>query len=855
MSFTDASRILRPLLAEIIFARPDWLPVAAAIVAVVWSVMAFGLWRSLRQRSPAIAGSTFTPPVRRGSRSWLMLATLAKAGGVALLGLCLAQPQLVRDEPIPQANQIAIALDASASMRIGQSETQQRLRSELLAADSDWQRRLADDFDVRRYKIDSSLQTVADFEAVPFDGEQSQLATALIELLRQYAGRPLAAIYLLTDGNLTDRSELEALTARFADKDASLPAIYPVTMRQADDLTDVAVETPLVHVSDFESSPVRIESEVVAYGLAGEKASVSLLHVAPEAATIDDAALPRFDITLGEDGRPVPISLTLEKLPPGLQAFRLAVRLTSESQPNGQPVGDIVTPTIANVSSATREATLDNNASTFWVRRGHGPYRVLYIAGRPNWEFKFIRRALEGDKEIDLVGLIRIAKKQAKFAFGDRNVESNSLFAGFDEETAETAEQVDEPVYTRLGVEDADELRGGFPDDAEELFAFDAVILDDLETNALTLAQQNLLRRFCSQRGGTVWMLGGAESFRGKSFDRSPLAAMVPYYFDDDAAGASQPAVRWELTREGWLEPALRLAAEDADEQQRIDAMPPFRHANVPVARKPGAVVYARGEDADAGNGLLAVQRFGAGRAAALLTGDLWRWAIRYDPQEQSEASFTAYLTSRLGREDEYDPNANPALVAWRQMTRWLLADIPRRVSVQAAVDPSDSSTWMIEVDVKTAEFAPDDLARVQLEMISPEGQSQKLTAEPTETSGRYAATVRPQASGPWRIIATCQNESSEPIGSDEVGLVVDPLAQEMACLQPDTEVLEQIARKSGGRLLSPDQVDASIASLREQPSLRTVRRSSELWHQWWYLTLALSLIASEWLVRRWSLR
>ena len=51
------------------------------------------------------------------------------------------------------------------------------------------------------------------------------------------------------------------------------------------------------------------------------------------------------------------------------------------------------------------------------VDQGAGPYRVLYVSGRPNWEFKFLRRAIEEDKEVELIGLVRIAQRQPKFDF------------------------------------------------------------------------------------------------------------------------------------------------------------------------------------------------------------------------------------------------------------------------------------------------------------------------------------------------------------------------------------------------------------------------------------------------------
>src|SRR5256885_11023024 len=39
-----------------------------------------------------------------------------------------------------------------------------------------------------------------------------------------------------------------------------------------------------------------------------------------------------------------------------------------------------------------------NNSTVLAVDRGHGPYRILYVAGRPNWEFKFLNRAAQEDE-------------------------------------------------------------------------------------------------------------------------------------------------------------------------------------------------------------------------------------------------------------------------------------------------------------------------------------------------------------------------------------------------------------------------------------------------------------------------
>ena len=67
----------------------------------------------------------------------------------------------------------------------------------------------------------------------------------------------------------------------------------------------------------------------------------------------------------------------------------------------------------------------------------------------------------------------------------------------------------DQPVLTRLNTKDEIELRNGFPSKAEELFSYQAVILDDLEAAFFTPDQAGLLQRFVSERGGGLLMLGG----------------------------------------------------------------------------------------------------------------------------------------------------------------------------------------------------------------------------------------------------------------------------------------------------------------------------------------------------------
>src|ERR1043165_10149688 len=97
-----------------------------------------------------------------------------------------------------------------------------------------------------------------------------------------------------------------------------------------------------------------------------------------------------------------------------------------------------------NPTNKNSEATQANNSRAAVVDRGRGPYRILYVSGRPNWEFKFLNRAEQEDAQVQLVGLIRIALRDPKFDFRGRAGEtSNPLYRGFGNQSAEDVERYD----------------------------------------------------------------------------------------------------------------------------------------------------------------------------------------------------------------------------------------------------------------------------------------------------------------------------------------------------------------------------------------------------------------------------
>jgi hypothetical protein len=452
---------------------------------------------------------------------------LLKLAGVLTLALCLLEPLQVGRRARPGANIFALMVDQSQSLRVkdtGQSESRgQVLRRQLTNDTGGWQAALEKDFQVRRYTFDSHLQDVRDFGGLEFDGYATALEHALRSVAERWRGQPVAGVLLFTDGNATDASGDPAALDY-------CPPVYPVIIGSETGLRDIALDKVTVSQTAFEDAPVTVQAEVSARGFAGSEVSARLLEVTAGASNVvAQEAKPSRDEESSLNFR-----FQIQPDKPGLHFYQVETRAREE---------------LGAVES--REATLANNRQIVAVDRGQEPFRVLYVGGRPNWEFKFLNRAIADDSQVQMVSILRVAKREPKFDFKGRDGESsNPLFRGFGKTDDATA-RYDQPVIIRLNTKDEFELRGGFPKTAEELFRYDAIIIGDTEADFFTHDQMVLLQRFVSERGGGFLMLGGAESFRQGNYAGTVIASMLPVYLDRPVDAKLSAEWNLNLTREG----------------------------------------------------------------------------------------------------------------------------------------------------------------------------------------------------------------------------------------------------------------------------------------------------------------
>lgn len=774
-------------LATLLFSAPDWIWAVLAATAVLVPLS----WWALQPAAPG----------RRDLAVGLGLRLL----GLGLLLIALLEPQWAAPRPKPGANVLAVLADNSQGLQMtdrGQPHSRgESLRAAL--AEPDWET-LAAEYQIRHYTFGERLRRVTGPAALDFTEGSTGLVAALRDVRERFAQEPLAGVIVLTDGNATDWPANGLL----AD---GLPPVYPIVIGDPVPPPDARLDRVTVRQTPFEDAPVALRVEVAGDGLDGRALNVA---VRPLGAGADaPPTAPVQTIRAPGNGRAEALEFSWRPERAGLHFHEVTV----------------------SADASEPEATLINNRRLVLIDRGREEYRVLYVGGRMNWEFKFLNRAIAEDPQLHLVGLLRLALREPKFEFRGRAGEAtNPLFRGF--AGADDTTRYDEPVLTRLNTRDETELRAGFPREAGELFGYDAIILDDLEAGFFTPEQQLLLRRFVSERGGGLLMLGGVDTLEAGGYADTPLAAALPVHLDRAAARRSpQGELQWRLTREGWLEPWARVRATESEERDRLEAMPRLLIANALSSVKPGATVLATLED-ETGETYPALvsQPFGHGRVAVVGAGDLWRWGL-HGPDEQAD----------LAR-------------FWRQLARWLVADAPARLELQA--HPADAAGVELRLTARDPDFRPLDAAQVRFTIrrvdttaAAASFEQVEMPADPDpETPGRYVARFRPREPGAYAATAHVADPRGVTVGTAETAWVHDPAAQEFAKLAPDRARLEELARQTGGAILELNQLRDLSQRLARATAPVMETHTTSLWHNGWVFALVLGCFAAEWGWRRW---
>jgi len=692
-------------------------------------------------------------PLLRSAALWVMQSTI-----VALLLLMLWQPGISVAMLKKQQNVVAILLDDSKSM--GLTDGGVVRRDEMVKTlDSGLLDELKKRFQVRFYRVSDHLERTEGHKNLKGEKTSSRLADGLKQIAAETGSLPIGGIVLMTDGADTsggiDRDTVNALKGR------QLP-VHTVGYGREQYDRDIALVDVQAPVRVLADSRLGVQVILRQRGYAGQKTKLSLKD--------GDKTLTSKEIMLAADGSAQTETVLFNAGPAGIRTVQVSLGLLSNEENSG------------------------NNQMTRLVQVEERKPRVLYIEGEPRWEFKFIRRALEEDKSVQIVTMLRTTQNK---------------------------------IY-RQGVNNPKELEAGFPATPEEIFAYEGIIIGTVEASYFTPTQQSLLRAFVDRRGGGVLFLGGRASLSDGGYAASDLKDILPVVLGDRKGTFVRDKAHLELTTNGSENLALRIEEDAARNNERWKKLPFLADYQNPGTVKPGAIVHVNALTESGKVPLLITQNYGRGRTAVLATGGTWRWQMSQPLEDKSHEMF------------------------WQQLTRWLVAGTPGTVlasTTQTVFTDDPKIPLRAEVRGKTYELQPD--GQVEARVSGPAGSAQTVVLQPDPVHpGVYTGEYAADQPGSY-LVEMVASHNGERTGTDTIAFRREDGVAESFHTEQNRELLERLASETGGKYWKPDntkKLPDEIALSEAGISSREIR---DLWHLPVFFLLLAALRAGEWLLRR----
>jgi uncharacterized membrane protein len=494
------------------------------------------------------------------------------------------------------------------------------------------------------------------------------------------------------------------------------------------------------------------------------------------------------------------------------------------------------------------EATLANNTLRAACELRRDPIRVLYMEGSPPNETAFLKDALEADQDMEVHAMHLPSEPAA-----ERDEDGR-------QHAASPAERADRGAKLRgkdprvfrdnkgRPVPSVCHPTQGFPVSMEKLLSYDVIILSDIMKEAYSSEQILSMVAFVEEFGGGFVMVGGDTSFGAGGFEKTPIDKLMPI----EVANKSDP--QW--TKEnfllkaklpnGPLHPIMQVGDTPSESRAAwVTRFAGFRGINYVKRAKPGALVTARTDltydpSALAANPtlndlvLFAVQQIGRGRAMAFCSDTTTGWGDYFE-----------HFWGPDGRNNLYFARF------WNNSVRWLAADRIAR------------KKGRMQIVLSNPQCAPGDTLRItipaasagelaQLELSSTEGGAAPQLLPVIWNNARrcWEARFTPKAAGETRFEAAYRNAEGGLVKL-EAGLYATPDANEAVAIAARPDLAAEIARDTGGQVLTADNTAKTFGDLSKKSVSTTWMRREPVWDSVWLLIPLLALVMAEWVIRR----
>lgn len=735
---------------------PTWLVWIAALMLLGFTALSY------RQvRDAKVSRKVF----------WTIVA-LRVAAILALL-LLLLQPLVRSTRQITQKAIVPVLLDASESMSI-EDEAGGKRRIDnavaLLQGDASLVAALGTKFDARLFQFGSGLLPIDrrkfSLEALTLDDE-TNLGKSLQEILNSLRGQPVSAVVVLTDGQETGDIDAAAVAGGF-----QVP-VHCVAFgaKAKDSPPDLFVKRVTANEQAIINNLVPVEIVIGGVGIKKDFVKVNL--------SLGEQVVQSQNVVLDPAAGEAKLQMSFRPTLKGTFFYTVEVPARAD------------------------ELVKENNKQNFKLTVIDRKIQVLLVDGHVRFEYKFLKRALEADPNVNVFSLLKSSE---------------------------------EKLYAQ-GTPPPGVVLTGFPSNVEQMKSFDVIMIGDIGRRYFTSSQLGALVQYVSN-GGALIMLGGYEALGAGGYGSSPLEKVLPVELPNVRAAQLEEPFQIELTEEGANHPVFSLGRDSRATRDAWRRFGSLDGLTIVGAPKPGAMVLAVDPLRKATWGhliVVAAQPYGRGKSMVVTSDTTWRWAFGATSQSQE-------MHRRF----------------WSQSMRWLLPpqksdeDKSRGVTVTTDRDKYDygQSVHVLAICVeKGGTFVNDAVVHTKIE--TPGGKSIEVALKKVDgKEGQYAGSFTPRDRGIHKLVVTATAKGAK-LGEDTTSIDVTRSSQEFERVHRNEELLAEIACRSAGNLYESADAGNIPKNLRDVSRKVTQKVEFRLMDNPAALAVLLAVLSAEWIVRR----
>lgn len=688
------------------------------------------------------------PPVPRWLRRGLII--LRAAALVTLLAM-LFEP-LVRltwrriERPL-----VAVLVDNSASMSLSDANQMRSEKIKSILHAPLFQNSSKDiQFDFYQFSHTLLPLPVDRIDSLRFNNDGTDLTSALNQVKEKNVGRYLTAVVLLTDGvyNLGDNP------ARYAD-DFDVP-IFPVGIGSTIDQKDIIVSKIATNQVTYVNNRVPVEVTVLANGCAGQTIQVNLRQ--------GNALIDSKRIEIGSELVETKVQLSFVPPTAGFQKYQV------------------------EIPALEQELTDRNNQKTFYTRVLESKMKILLLVGSPDPDFKFIRKNLAVDPNIELHPWI--VKRKGEF------------------------------------------YQGQFPNDPRHVLAYDCIVLQNFPGKNAPAGVMTVLKNALQTKPiPLLFIAGNGVDYSALQSLGNVLPLTPPLY------AGSEIMVQARLTPPGLTHPVTRIVEDPLENQRQWTELPPIYYSLQQATPAPGSEILVETapqnltapDSKGTLSALVVVRKLGPQKTMAILGYGIWRWDLLLWGIGKSNELFHQFLSNSI---------------------RWLVTKEESRL-VRIYPDQEiyrNGQAITFTAEVYYEDYRPLDGAEVNVQ-ITGEQQRYDILLK-SIGSGKYEGLVQALAGGDYSYAgsATLNNRL---IGTDRGQFSVEDFNLEFLQTRLNEPLLRQLAAKTGGLYFSDANYDSLAAQLKFPDRITSEVKEIPLWNKLLLLILVILWLSGEWLVRK----